>query len=175
MMQKRSSLDENSKIQILSNDLERRLAHTDDRQDRRAIAEVVDKFGKKLLSSGYSLKQVRTIAMNGIRGWERRRTRAREEGRSLFKTSQQSMTGRVKKKTIGKTSWFKQRRVNAKKTETSGDAKKPGNPGERSVKYKEPRLIENKDKKENKESTASTTKPRGEVETAAVLFIEGTK
>ena len=63
MMQKRSSLDENSKIQILSNDLERRLAHTDDRQDRRAVAEVVDSFGEKLLTSGYSLKQVRTIAM----------------------------------------------------------------------------------------------------------------
>ena len=31
MMQKRSSLDENSKVKILSDDLERRLAHTDER------------------------------------------------------------------------------------------------------------------------------------------------
>ena len=40
MIQKRSALDENSKIQILSNELMRRLANTDSRQKRRVVAEI---------------------------------------------------------------------------------------------------------------------------------------
>ena len=173
MMQKRSSLDENSKVQILSNDLERRLAHTDDRQERSVMSGVVDSFGKKLLTSGYSLKQVRTITMNGIRGWERRKIRAREEGRSIFRTSQQSMAGRIKKRTIGKTSWFKQKRTSCKKTGVSGEEMKPRLQEERIVKSKKPKLGENKLK--NQESPALSSKTRREVETAAVLFVEGTK
>ena len=40
MIQKRSALDENSKIQMLSNELMRRLANTDSRQKRRVVAEI---------------------------------------------------------------------------------------------------------------------------------------
>ena len=40
MIQKRSALDENSKIQILSNELMRRLANTDSRQKRWVVAEI---------------------------------------------------------------------------------------------------------------------------------------
>ena len=67
-------------------------------------------MGKKLLASGYSLNQVRIIVLNGIRGWERRRTKARTLGKGLFRTSKESMAGRIKKRTIGKTTWYKNKR-----------------------------------------------------------------
>ena len=134
MMQKRSSLDENSKVKILSNDLERRLAHTDERQDERTRAEVVDGFGKKLLTSGFSLNQVRTIALNGIRVWKRRRTKAKTLGKGLFRTSKESMAGRIKKRTIGKTTWYKNKRGGEQENKNANlreqrDAKKPTNKG----------------------------------------------
>ena len=94
MVQKRTSMDENPKVQILANDLVRRLSNTDVRQPREAVAEVVDKFGKKCLTSGYSRSQVKKIVLSGIRGWERRKRAAKEENRSIFRTSEGS---RIKK------------------------------------------------------------------------------
>ena len=68
MVPKRSALNENSKVQILANDLIRRLSHTDVRQDQKTTEEVIDQFGRKVLTSGYSLHQTRKIIIDGIRG-----------------------------------------------------------------------------------------------------------
>ena len=84
VVQRRSALDENSKVQILSNDLMRRLGNSDDRQGGAVKRRVVDQFSQKLLTSGYSITQSRRIILNGIRGWESKRRRAK--GR-LFKTA----------------------------------------------------------------------------------------
>ena len=102
MVLKRTALDENSKNQILANDMVRRLANTDVRQNREVIGQVVDQFGKKILTSGYTLRQTRKIVLNGIRGWERKKERALKENRKLFRTSKESLLGRIKKKTQGK-------------------------------------------------------------------------
>ena len=80
MVQKRSALCENSKSQILSNELMRRMSNTDVRQTDKVMGEVIDQFGKKLLTSGYTYKQTRRIVLNGIRGWERKLSRSREDG-----------------------------------------------------------------------------------------------
>ena len=55
VVMKRSALEENSKIQILANDLARRLSNTDERQGMKVIGEVIDVYSQKLLTSGYSL------------------------------------------------------------------------------------------------------------------------
>ena len=55
MVQKRSALNENSKQQILANDLIRRMGNTDERQGKDVIGDVVDQFAKKILTSGYNL------------------------------------------------------------------------------------------------------------------------
>ena len=89
MVLKRAALDENSKNQIFANDIVRRLANTDVRQNREVIGQVVDQFGKKILTSGYTLRQTRKIVLNGIRGWERKKERALKENRKLFRTSKE--------------------------------------------------------------------------------------
>ena len=60
-------MEENSKNQILSNDLVRRLGNVDDQQNKEMIKTVVDSYSQKLLTSGYSRVQTRRIILNGIR------------------------------------------------------------------------------------------------------------
>ena len=66
-MQKRSSLDENSKVQILSNDLEMRLAHTDDSQDMRTTSEVVDSFGEEIQLQKWREEHFQNITTEYVR------------------------------------------------------------------------------------------------------------
>ena len=96
VVMRRSALEENSKIQILANDLTRRLGNTDERQSVKVIGEVVDRYSQKLLTSGYSLQQTRRVITSGIRGWERRKCRMKEEYGKLYRTSSESFRGRVK-------------------------------------------------------------------------------
>ena len=112
MVQKKTALDENSKHQILSNDLIRRLGNTDENQGAEVMAKVIDNFGVKVLTSGYNITQARKITINGIRGWEKKRNLARQRGERIFRTAEESISGRVKKRTIGKTSWFRKRGKN---------------------------------------------------------------
>ena len=121
VLMKRSALEENAKVQILSNELARRLGNTDERQDRKTVGGVVDKFCQKLLTSGYSSTQTRRITLCGIRGWERRKDRARDERGRIFRTSEESRGGRIKKKTTGRNNWF--RKSKKKKTSTAQEGK----------------------------------------------------
>ena len=161
MVPKRSALNENSKAQILANDLIRRLSHTDMRQDKRTVCEVVDQFAKKILTSGYSINQTRKILMDGLRGWDRKVKRMKQDNNGrLFRTNRESLKMRIKKKTLGKTNWYKTKnkkkelgveedpemRTNAKKHGHGKDRKKLG------------------EDNNNKEMT-----------TAAVLFVDNTK
>ena len=53
-VQRRSALEENSKMQILSNDLVRRLASTDGKQGRKVICAVIDQITYKWVQLGTS-------------------------------------------------------------------------------------------------------------------------
>ena len=122
MVQRRSAMEENNKIQILVNDMVRRLANTDPRRSKEEHCRVVDMFAQKLLTSGYSQNQARKIILSGIRGWERRRIRARNEGRRVYRTAKQSAAGRSRRKVLGKSTWFRKRKV-----EKEDGIKKTGN------------------------------------------------
>ena len=94
MVQRRSAMEENSKVQILANDMVRRLANTDPRQSKEEHCKVVDMFTQRLLTNGYIQDQARRIILSGLRGWERRKAWARNEGRRVYRTSKQSAPGR---------------------------------------------------------------------------------
>ena len=162
MVQKRSALEENSKTQILANDLVRRLGNTDTRQANTVLGGVVDQFGVKVMTSGYTLMQARRIVISGLKGWERKLRRAKKEGRRIFKTSGDSLSGRIRKKMLGKTSWYR------KKRRIEGDDKDSNQEG-RQVQGDHSRRDKNKYEKR------STPENRTEVRTAAVLFVENTK
>ena len=155
MVPKRSALNENSKLQILANDLIRRLSHTDLRQDRRTTCEVIDQFGKKVLTSGYSIHQTKKIVLAGIRGWDRKVKRMKQDNDGkIFRTNRESVKMRTRKKILGKTHWYKSKKDKRGVKEDKGlEDKQQGKV--RTKKYK------SEDKKE--------------LETAAVLFVDNTK
>ena len=171
VVQKRSSLDENSKIQILSNDLVRRLGNTDVRQKKEVSAKVVDNFCKKLLTSGYTITQSRRIAINGIRGWEKKKKNCKKR---LFRTARESLSGRVWKKTVGKTSWF--RKSNKRKEKKPANSDVVDNDKESTTRKSlrkeasKTSTISNRHQEEEKKKDT-----REEPRTAAVMFVNNTK
>ena len=110
---KDSAMEENSKIQTVSNDLVRRLCNTRQSMGAEEQQKVVDQYGQKLANSGYSHEQVRRILVNGIKGFEGRRNRCIKEGRKLYRTAKESMGARHKKKLLSKYSWYKGARSRA--------------------------------------------------------------
>ena len=93
--------EKNSKFKILVNGMVR-FSNTSPRQGKEEHCRVVDMFAQKLLTSGYSQDQARRIILSGIRGWERRRIRARNEGRRVYRTAKQRAPGRSRRKVLGK-------------------------------------------------------------------------
>ena len=116
-VQKTSAMEENSKMQILANDLVRRLRNTMRSLDKSYKRQVVEQYSQKLLNSGYARDQVIKIVVAGIRGYERQVKRCAVEGRPLYRTAKQSSAGRFRKKVLGKSEWFRTKR---KKEEEAG-------------------------------------------------------
>ena len=108
-----SAMAENPKVQCLSNDVVRRLMNTMDELPGYRRAEVVDGYGIKLLTSGYSREQVMKIVANGVKGYLRKRKRrtVTGRGRRIHLTAQESQASRIRKRMLGKSSWYKKRGV----------------------------------------------------------------
>ena len=90
--------------------------------------DIIDKFGQKLMNSGYSREQVKKITIAGIKGWGRRVKRCKEEGRKVWRSSRDSLESRMKTKLIGKSSWFKKRKSTREQHSKLG-GKMRSNPG----------------------------------------------
>ena len=103
-----TALGENMKIQSLVNDCIRRMGNTSEKVELGIRLDVVDKYGQKLLNSGYSLAKVRGILISGLKGYERKLEASREPGGKPYNqgASATSAARRLKKLT-GKTSWFR--------------------------------------------------------------------
>ena len=113
VVQKSSAMDENSKMRILANDLTRRLLNTSESLGMDAKIQVVDHYSQKLINSGFGVEQVRKIVINGIKGYEKRVQESRQVGgRRLRRTAGESSAGRVRKKLLGKSEWFKKKKKN---------------------------------------------------------------
>ena len=107
VIQATSAMNINSKMQILSNDMVRRLLNTKEEQEADVLGAITDKYASKLIRSGYSKEQTKRILLNGIKNFEaKRKSRIKKFG-SLRSTAARSRLDRRRNKLIGKTSWFK--------------------------------------------------------------------
>ena len=128
-VQKRTAMGEDAKIQILSNDLIRRLRNNAEELGRGAKIEIVDNYAQKLMNSGYMGEQLQKIVTNGIKGYEGQLRRCKEQGRKLHRSSTDSQGERIRKKLLGKSNWFKKRRSKKDNTqETKGRSFKRSKP-----------------------------------------------
>ena len=109
-VQRRTAMEENVKLKIVSNDLVRRLCNSMEELGSEEMKRIIDGYGQKLLSSGYSLEQSRRIVVNGIKGYEGRKRRCEAQGRKLKRTAKESMDDRSKKTLLGRSNWFKGRK-----------------------------------------------------------------
>ena len=101
-----TAMEENAKMQCLSNDLVRRLLNTKAELPSSAREEVVDQYGVKILSSGYTREQTRHILMNGMKGYVTKvKLRMKSGSRRIHRTSAESNQGRIRKKLLAKSSW----------------------------------------------------------------------
>ena len=68
-IRKDSAMAENCKIQILAQDLVRRLHNTKEDLPADVKKRIVDGYAQKVLNGGYTLDQVRKIIVAGIKGY----------------------------------------------------------------------------------------------------------
>ena len=108
-VRKESAMSENPKMQSLSNDLVRRLLNTKEELPDKYRADVVDGYGVKLLTSGYSREQCERILIGGMKGYINKVARRKKHGRRIHLTARESMGSRIKKRLLGQSSWYKGR------------------------------------------------------------------
>ena len=106
-IQMRTALGENQKIQILTQEMIRRLGNTMEGLEDGLYCRIVDDFSQKLYNSGYGEEQIRRIIVAGIRGWGGKIARCKAEGRRVRRTAKDSLGRRTKTKLLGKSTWFK--------------------------------------------------------------------
>ena len=100
VIRKESALSENQKIQILSQELVRRLFNTREDLSTEYRSVVIDEYAQKVLNSGYKVEQVKRIILSGIKGYygKVRRRRKLYGRKRIHLTAQESGGSRWKKK-----------------------------------------------------------------------------
>ena len=110
LIPRRSAMPERMKINIASNDLNRRLSNINvERMPEEEKIAVTDKFTKQLKNSGYGRQECREIVMSGVKSWIRRHQRRKKEGQDFYRSSASTLKGRMKKKLTDKVTWYKPR------------------------------------------------------------------
>ena len=90
---------ENCKIQILSQDLVRRLHNTREDLPAAIKMEIINGYAQKVTNGGYSLDQTRRIIIVGIKGYYAKlRRRRKVEGRyRIHLMAEESRGARIRK------------------------------------------------------------------------------
>ena len=104
----KSAMDYQSKFQILSNEVIRRLFTTSEHVPQDRVDQILDQYVLKLCRSGYSVAQARQIIISGLRGYIRKVKAAEESNQGLHRSAESSLASRIHKKTFEKTSWYKE-------------------------------------------------------------------
>ena len=117
----KSAMDYQSKFQILSNEVIRRLFTTSEHVPQDRVDQILDQYVLKLCRSGYSVAQARQILQSGLRGYTRKVQAAAEANQGLHRSAESSLASRIHRKTFEKTSWYKD---NKKKKSRASNFKK---------------------------------------------------
>ena len=130
-----SAMCENSKLQCLSNDLVRRLLNTRVELSPRFREGVIDQYGAKLMTSGFGREQAKKILVNGIKGYVSKMRRRQAGGRKrIHNTADESRGSRMKKKLVGKSSWYRPKQKNEDDVEVMKSRPKGGRRPKKPVK-----------------------------------------
>ena len=110
VIMKRSAVAQHQKVQILSNEVIRRLSNVNHlRIPVEEISKVMEVFIGEMKTSGYDRGETREVVTFGIIGWQRKVKRKEEEGR-FYRSAKSTLNQRCRKKLLEKTSWYKKKR-----------------------------------------------------------------
>ena len=151
VIHQRTALEDNTKMQILSQEMSRRMLNTSEEMDKETKLGVIDMMAKKMRTSGYTISQTRRAISNGLKFYEEKKARCKRENRPLYRTASSSLAGRYKKKLLGKTTWYKKRR-----------------------KFENPSLEQLSQGRGNKRKRVNAKGSCQDLETKSVIFVENT-
>ena len=104
----RSAMAETQRMNILSNDLVRRLSNVKIEQSEEGeVEKVIEQYTKQLKTSGYDRKKCREVVTSGVVGWIRKRRRREEQGMNFYRGAASTLRLRIRKKLLDPVTWFK--------------------------------------------------------------------
>ena len=175
VIMKRSAISDNSRYNILSNELVRRLSNmSKEGTTQEEKIEVVENYIQQCKTSGYNRHETREGVISGIKGWKRKHMRRERDQIDFYRGAKSTLAGRVRKKLTEKTSWYKKKRKRddeeeeeERKPEERSPAKRMRKGGEQMTKDK---------KKEIERETEKTANMEEEDQSAiGVLFVPFTE
>ena len=104
----RSATSTQQKIQILSNEMTRRLFNINrDGVEIQEYIQVIDQLTQELRNSEYEYKTALEIVASGIRGWRTRLKRREQKGQPIYRPAHTTTGTRNRKKLLGRETWYK--------------------------------------------------------------------
>ena len=107
IMQK-SAMSGQQKYSILSNELIRRLSNVDPDIDQAEKLEIIEKFIREMKTSGYERQSTREAVVSGIKGHKTKMEKKIAKGGTFYKSGQETLPDRIKKKLLESTTWFRE-------------------------------------------------------------------
>ena len=129
----KTAMGENTKNQILSQEMVRRLLNTSEDLEGEHLIEITDNYAKKLHNSGYQRDHIRKIILAGVKGYGAKLRRSKEQETPLRRTSEESEGARTRTKLIGKSTWFKKKR--SSQGSKTGSRRNGGPPGKGAMEH----------------------------------------
>ena len=119
---KGSAVSQHQKIQILANDIVRKLSNVNvGYVPEGEIGKVMEENIQELKLSGYSRREVIDITCSGLTGWKRKISRREKSGEGMYRPAGKTIVGRCKKKLLAKTNLYKARRKRGREDEEEED------------------------------------------------------
>ena len=107
VVMKDSAMGQSQKISILSIDLLRRLSNCSETVEMSEKVQIIDDYTETLSVSGYSKREIKEIIESGLTGFVRKVERLRKAGIPFHRPASMTLQGRIRKKLLEKTNWYK--------------------------------------------------------------------
>ena len=105
----RSGMSVQQKVQILANELTRRLSNINqDRTTQEEHYRVIEQFTQELRNSEYNHRTAQEIVISGTRGHRTRIMRRTAGGQEFYRPAHRTVGIRPRKKLLGRENWYKQ-------------------------------------------------------------------
>ena len=107
VIHKKSAVPEKTKVTTLVKEVLRRMKNSCKEMEVEERAEIINKFNRKMVRSGYEEEQRKNIILDGLAGYYRGREREERGGRRLNRHREEGRRMREVKKIVGPKNWYK--------------------------------------------------------------------